>query len=58
MNDREFSYIEMFEHSREREYRCLCSYYVVNTYVSLMYKLKKIGKVFTSKFVGARALVL
>jgi len=24
----------------------------VNIYVSLMYKLKKIGKVFTSKFVG------
>jgi hypothetical protein len=26
---------------REREYRCLCSYYVINTYVSLMYELKK-----------------
>ena len=25
---------------------------IINTYVSLMYKLKKIGKVFTSKFVG------
>jgi len=24
---------------------------IINTYVSLMYKLKKIGKVFTSKFV-------
>jgi len=24
----------------------------MNTYVSLMYELKKIGKVFTSKFVG------
>jgi hypothetical protein len=27
---------------REREYRCLCSYYVINTYASLMYELKKI----------------
>ena len=25
---------------------------IINTYVSLMYKLKNIGKVFTSKFVG------
>ena len=25
---------------------------IINTYVSLMYELKKIGKVFTSKFVG------
>jgi hypothetical protein len=25
----------------EREYRCLCSYYVINTYGSLMYELKK-----------------
>ena len=25
---------------------------ITNTYVSLMYELKKIGKVFTSKFVG------
>jgi len=24
----------------------------MNTYVSLMYELKKIGKLFTSKFVG------
>ena len=24
----------------------------LNTYVNLMYELKKIGKVFTSKFVG------
>jgi hypothetical protein len=40
---------------REREYRRLCSYYVINTYASLMYELKKIGKVFTSKFVGPRA---
>jgi hypothetical protein len=37
---------------REREYRCLCSYCVINTYASLMYELKKNGKVFTSKFVG------
>jgi hypothetical protein len=36
---------------RKREYSCLCAYYVINTYASLMYKLKKIGKVFTSKFV-------
>jgi hypothetical protein len=43
---------------REREYRCLCSYYVINTYASLMYELKEIGKVFTSKFVGPRALVI
>jgi hypothetical protein len=57
MNDREFSDIESFEHSR-KEYRCLCSYYVINTYASLMYELKKIGKIFTSKFVGPRALVL
>jgi len=25
---------------------------IINTYVSLMYELKKIGKVFMSKFVG------
>ena len=25
---------------------------IINTYVSLMYELKEIGKVFTSKFVG------
>ena len=25
---------------------------IINTYVSLMYELKKIGKAFTSKFVG------
>jgi hypothetical protein len=25
---------------------------IINTYVSLTYELKKIGKVFTSKFVG------
>jgi hypothetical protein len=25
---------------REREYRCLCSYYVINTYAILMYELK------------------
>ena len=25
---------------------------IINTYVSLMYELKKIGKVFTSKFVA------
>jgi hypothetical protein len=43
---------------REMEYRCLCSYYVINTYASLMYELKKNGKVLTSKFVGPRALVL
>jgi hypothetical protein len=29
---------------REREYRCLCSYYVVNTYASLMYELKKMER--------------
>jgi hypothetical protein len=27
-------------------------YLIINTYVSLMYELKKIGKVFTSKSVG------
>jgi hypothetical protein len=27
-------------------------YAIINYYVSLMYELKKIGKVFTSKFVG------
>jgi hypothetical protein len=44
---------------RERDYRCLCSYYVINTHASLMYELKKkIGKLFTSKFVGPRVLVL
>jgi hypothetical protein len=37
---------------RERKYRCLCSHYVINTFDGLMYELKKIGKVFTSKFVG------
>jgi len=26
---------------------------IINTYVSLMYELKKNGKVFTSKYVGA-----
>jgi hypothetical protein len=56
-NDREFSDIEIFERSR-KEYRGLCSYYVINTYGSLMYELKKIGTVLTSKFVGPRALVL
>jgi hypothetical protein len=30
---------------RETEYRCLCTYYVINTYVSLMYKLKRNWKV-------------
>jgi hypothetical protein len=40
MNDRELSHIENFERSR-REYRCLCSYYAINTYASLMYELKK-----------------
>jgi len=25
---------------------------IINTYVNLMYELKKFGKVFTSKFVG------
>jgi hypothetical protein len=55
VNDREFSGIKIFV--REREYRCLCSYYVIKTYASLMYELKKNGKVFTSKFVGPRALV-
>jgi hypothetical protein len=39
MNDREFSDIEIFV--REREYRCLCSYYVIKTYASLMYEFKK-----------------
>jgi hypothetical protein len=43
---------------REREYRCLCLYCVINTYASLMYVLKKTGKVFASKFVGPQALVL
>jgi hypothetical protein len=44
---------------REREYRRLRSYYVINTYASLMYELKKKnGKVFMSKFAGPRALVL
>jgi len=27
-------------------------YLIINTYVSLMYELKKIGKVFTSKLLG------
>jgi len=27
-------------------------YLIIDTYVSLMYELNKIGKVFTSKFVG------
>jgi hypothetical protein len=40
MNDREFSDIEILN-VREREYRCLCTYYVINTYASLMYELKK-----------------
>jgi hypothetical protein len=30
----------------------IMSLLIINTYVSLMYELKKIGKVFTSKFVG------
>jgi hypothetical protein len=29
-------------------------YVIINSYASLMYELKKIGKVFTSKFVGSR----
>jgi len=28
------------------------TYLIINTYVSLMYELKKNGEVFTSKFVG------
>jgi hypothetical protein len=57
MNDREFLDIEILN-IRERKYRCLCSYYVINTNASLMYELKKIGKIFTSKFVGPWVLVL
>jgi hypothetical protein len=30
---------------RKREYRCLCAYYVINTYASLMYELTKNWKV-------------
>jgi hypothetical protein len=30
----------------------LYDYAIINTYVSLMYELTKIGKLFTSKFVG------
>ena len=31
----------------------LYDYDIINIYVSLMYKLKKIGKLFRSKFVGS-----
>jgi hypothetical protein len=37
---------------REMEYRCLCSYYVINTYTSLMYELKKIGNVLRVNLLG------
>jgi hypothetical protein len=57
MNDREFSDIEIFEHSR-KGISLFMLIYIINTYASSMYELKKIGKVFTSKFVGPRALVL
>jgi hypothetical protein len=40
MNGREFSDIEILN-IREREYRCLCPYYVINAYASLMYELKQ-----------------
>jgi hypothetical protein len=40
MNDREF-WTSKSLNVREREYRCLCSYYIINTYASLMYELKK-----------------
>jgi hypothetical protein len=57
MNDREFSDIEIFERSW-KGISLLCLYYVINAYASLMYELKKNGKVFTSRFDGPRALVL
>jgi hypothetical protein len=40
MSDREFSDIEILN-VREREYRCLCSYYAINPSDSLTYELKK-----------------
>jgi hypothetical protein len=34
----------------------IMSYLIIDTYISLMYELKKIGKVFTSKFDGTGPL--
>jgi hypothetical protein len=45
----------MFVNMQHRIHKCiniLYDYAVINNYVSLMYELKEIGKVFTSKFVG------
>jgi hypothetical protein len=38
---------------REREYRCLCSYYVINTYASLM-NLKKMERYLRVNLLGPR----
>jgi hypothetical protein len=51
MNDREFSDSEIFERSR-KEYRCLCAYYVINTYASLMYELKKMERYLRLNLLG------
>jgi hypothetical protein len=37
---------------REREYSCLCSYYVINTYTSLMYELKKMERYLRVSLLG------
>jgi hypothetical protein len=37
---------------REREYRCLCSYYVINTYASLMCELKKLKRYLRVNLLG------
>jgi hypothetical protein len=37
---------------REREYRCLCSYYVINTYASLMYELKNMERYLPVNLLG------
>jgi hypothetical protein len=44
---------------REREYRCLCSHYVINIYASLMYEFKKLFRYLRVNLLGpARALDL
>jgi hypothetical protein len=54
----------MFVNMPHRMHKCTVLFMVmpqliINTYVSLMYELKKLVKVFTNKFVGTgRALVL
>jgi hypothetical protein len=38
----------------ERKYRCLCSYYVINTYASLMYEIKKMESYLRMNLLGPK----